>query len=546
MRFSPILVLTVLVAAACGDSTRPVALVTPTGVDAEALSANVVRVSYDRVRGAAAYVIQRATGDGEFETIATPSAATFEDASGAPGTRYRYRVAAARGRDTTAFSPIVEATTLSAGRGGATLSGDMTASRTLVADTVYVLRGPVRVRSGATLRIGAGTRIVGDSTVVGSSLLIERGAKIYAEGTATHPIVFTSQRAPGARQPGDWGGVSIIGRARVNLRLDALRSEGPDGGTGEYIGGTNDADDSGVLRYVRIEFAGQAVHPHLEMNSLSLYAVGSGTTIEYVQTLAGLDDGFKWFGGTVNGRYLVSYEAGDDNFDASQGYRGRNQFLIALQSVILLPRAGNGAPSEDHNFLELDNCEEGVTGCPAGFDVTPYNVPVFANFTAVGPGNWDVATYGGNGMILRRGTGASLVNGAVIAWPKTALTVRDPLTDTQRARDSILLRNILFAQNGTSYDPSGAYFGQREKFADAAIEESGLGVAALLTRVDPGAGAFDWTPAPGSPLASGGLTTFPSRLSARAGTFIEPTSYRGAVSPGGPRWWEGWTSYARN
>src|SRR5690606_29911682 len=166
-------------------------------------------------------------------------------------------------------------------------------------------------------------------------------------------------------------------------------------------------DNSGVLRYVRIEFAGYPTAPNEELNSLTMAAVGAGTTVEYVQVLQGLDDSFEWFGGAVNGKYLVSYEAGDDHFDASEGYVGRNQFLIAFQSVRPEVRPGlSGGVASDPEMMENDGCW--AQNCSAG-DANrsasqPYTVPVFANFTFVGApeGAWE--TTGGNyGIMLRRG-----------------------------------------------------------------------------------------------------------------------------------------------
>jgi hypothetical protein len=427
--------------------------------------------------------------------------------------------------------------------GTALLSGDITRSRTLYPETTYVLRGPVRVRNGAVLTIEPGTTIVGDTAVSGSSLVIDRGAKIIADGTVEKPIVFTSQRAPGHRRPGDWGGLSIVGNAHINLQVDHLQTEGPPGGTVDYAGGTNDDDDSGVLRYVRIEFAGQRAEGGGNMNSLSLYAVGRKTTIEHVETLAGLDDGFKWFGGTVDGRFLVSYEAGDDNFDVSQGYRGRNQYVIGLISTAL---TGNGEGSSDRNFLESDGCESGVTGCPASFDAAPYSMPFFANFVAVGPGSWDVNRYGGNGILIRRGSGATLVNGVVTGWPKTAFTLRDDFTNVMRQRDSVTIDALYFSQNGANFDPAGSFYGQRDNFPPSAFEEGSVGAASLFLHYDPAAGSLDWDPAAGSPIATGGRLPFGGRVAARAGSFVSPALFRGVTGTGGVQWWTGWTSYARN
>ena len=192
-----------------------------------------------------------------------------------------------------------------------------------------------------------------------------RGARIVANGTAQNPIVFTSQRAAPNRRPGDWGGIVIVGRGIINRTGATILTEGPAGVSENYAGGTDNNDNSGTLRYVRIEFAGYDVSSGQgqELNSLSMYAVGRGTTLEYVQSMAGLDDSFEWWGGAVDGRYLVSYESGDDHFDWTEGYRGRNQFLVAYQSTRLTPRTGTGVLGSDPRGFEGDGCDPAVAGC---------------------------------------------------------------------------------------------------------------------------------------------------------------------------------------
>ena len=451
------------------------------------------------------------------------------------------------------------------------LSGSIAANRTLTPDTNYTLRGFVYVNSGATLTINAGTRIVGDTTALGSALFVLRGARIVANGTEAAPVVFTSQRAVGSRSPGDWGGLIIVGNARNN-RTGNIIVEGSDGsvvganpGGVVYTGGTNDADNSGTLRYVRVEFAGYATLTDAELNSFTFAAVGSGTTFEYLQSLAGLDDAFEWFGGTVDGKYLVSYEAGDDHFDASEGYRGRNQFLIAMQSTFLTPRAGAGAVSSDPQGFEVDGCNGGGCVAPAGGNAQSagaadglWNMNQFANFTVVGaPAGVTTPSSGGVGMVLRRGTGGHYVNGVVARWPQRAISLRDSTSNNRFQADSLIVRNLYFAQNTAAFDPTGTNFGQEAAFTtrNSAITVAPTDVtAASLFTALPTVSAttrgadFDWSPAANSPIASGGLSAFTGvpRIAARAGTFIIPTAYRGAAAPGGTKWWANWTNYARN
>jgi hypothetical protein len=459
-----------------------------------------------------------------------------------------------------------------AGPRQATLSGSITANRTLSKDTTYVLSGFVYVQNGATLTIPAGTRIVGDTLVPGSALFVLRGARIEANGTAAEPIVFTSQRAPGFRSPGDWGGLIIVGNAPVN-RTGSVIIEGSNasipGGNGTgvvYSGGNSPNDNSGTLRFVRVEFAGYAVSQDNELNSFTFASVGRGTTLEYLEALAGLDDHFEWFGGTADARYLVSYESGDDHFDAAEGFNGRVQYLIGFQSTILQPRPGTGSPSSDPQGFEIDGCAG--TGCtaPAGGNAQssePYNMPVFANFTLVGTGDaTNTPSGGGRGAVIRRGTGGVWLNGVFARWPRHAVSLRDSTTRNRYVADSLAFRGIYLTQNGTAV--SGA---QLELTSGYVTPDSGE----ILPNVTPGTAttqslftafpttisvatngaSFDWQPAAGSPITTGGTGAIPagriaSRLTNFFGGTLQGTTFRGAADPAGPKWWAGWTSYARN
>jgi hypothetical protein len=457
-----------------------------------------------------------------------------------------------------------------------TLSGSIAANRTLTPDTNYVLRGFVYVNSGATLTINAGTKIVGDTTALGSALFVLRGARIVANGTEAAPVVFTSQRTAGNRSPGDWGGLVIVGNARAN-RTGNVIVEGSNGsvvGANQagtiYTGGTVDTDNSGTLRYVRVEFAGYATLTDAELNSFTFAAVGSGTTVEYVQALAGLDDNFEWFGGTVNGKYLVSYESGDDHFDGSEGYRGLNQFLIGMQTTFITPRPGAGAVSTDPQGFEIDGCNGGGCVAPsganaqsAGRDEGLYNMNVFANFTMIGtPTGVTVPGSGGVGAVLRRGTGGYYLNGVLARWPRAGISLRDSTSNNRFQVDSLIVRNLYFAENGVlasgaNFDAVGSNFGQETAFSarnsNIVVGAGTVTAASLFTNLPTVSGTttganFDWSPAASSPIATGGLNSFAAdpRIAARVGTFITPTAYRGAAAPGGAKWWANWTSYARN
>jgi hypothetical protein len=537
-----------LLLGACDDDPTEPSLTAPAGVTVTATSPTTVTIAWSAVSSATGYLLQRAEGAaGAFATIASPATSSHNDAGLSPNTQYRYRVAATRAGDQSSFSSEAAATTPTEGPKVATLTGQITSNRTLFADTVYTLQGFVQVVAPATLTIQAGTRIVGDYETVGSSLFILRGAKIRAMGTADAPIVFTSERPVGQRMPGDWGGLIIIGNARIN-RTHPVVLEGTENFATPltYSGGTNDVDDSGELHYVRVEFAGYATADAAELNSFTFAAVGSATQMDHLQSLAGLDDSFEWFGGTFDARYLISYESGDDHFDMSEGFSGRLQYLIAYQSKVLIPRTGAGNVSSDPQGIENDGCGGG-SSCPQGQDSQPYNLPMVANFTLIGTGPGVVdATSGGYGMVLRRGTGGIYLNGVVARWPKAALSLRDPASTGARiAAGDLTVQNVLAADNPALFQSGQITVDETAN----ALETMGTAAQALFNALpaDPtNVNQFDWGPAPVSAARTGGMAAFTGAIAAKAGTFVTATSFRGAADPNGAKWWEGWTSYADN
>lgn len=440
--------------------------------------------------------------------------------------------------------------------GEAVITGTIAANRTLFADTVYTLSGYVKVQPGVTLTIEPGTKVIGDTTVVGSSLWILRGAQIDAEGTLADPIVFTSARSPGHRAPGDWGGLIIIGNGIDNRNTPTLLTEGGAAGVAEnYAGGTDNNDNSGTLRYVRIEFAGYDISNGAgqELNALSSYVVGRGTTYEYIQTMSGLDDSFEFWGGAVDGRYLVSYESGDDHFDWTEGYQGRVQFIVAFQSQRLIPRPGSGVFSSDPHGFEGDGCEPGLAGCTlsANDASTPYSNPVVANFTFIGTGQLAGIPADGNGSVFRRGTGGWFVNGILARWKGIALNVRDAWTDTLFVqRDSLHISNVILAQNGFNYDTVGAGFAQTTNFpaAQLSTHQAFAGTVAVdtLLGISLNPAGLDWTPKAGSPASTGAGTVTAAKVAGYFGGTWANTTYIGAADPAGAKWWQGWTDYNIN
>jgi hypothetical protein len=437
--------------------------------------------------------------------------------------------------------------------GDATITTDITANRTFYAESTYTLSGFIKVVNNATLTIQPGTKIVGDFDVPGSSLFVLRGSKIIAIGTAEDPIVFTSERTSG-RQAGDWGGLIILGNGILN-RGDPTILEGT--GTGasnpqvNYAGGTNNADDSGELRYVRVEFAGYATAQDQELNTFTFAAVGSATRFSYLEALYGLDDAFEWFGGAVDGKYFVSYETGDDHFDASEGYVGRNQFMIAFQSIRPDARPAAGSASTDPQGIENDGCNG--ANCLNGQNSLPRTNPIFANFTLVGTGPGVVdATAGGIGMMLRRGTAGAYVNGIIARWPRAAISLRDQTTLDRVNDGSLLVRNLYLAENGPTFqDPSGTTVQGTVDLTANNIEVAGGTTAAAsiftsMPAVPGSASNLDWSLAAGVAPRTGGTGAFTGTLATQGGTVVTGTTYRGAADPAGVKWWAGWTNYARN
>ena len=546
-----------LALAACDDDgTGPVQVAAPTGVQAVATGETAVRVTWNAVSQADSYEVDRSASGGAFTTVASAlSTTTWDDTGLAESTEYRYRVRATRGSTPGAHSSEVAVTTGSSGPRMRTIDA-VTENQTLYADTTYVLTGYVKVSNGATLTIQPGTRIVGDTLVAGSSLWILRGSKLIAEGTRENPIVFTSQREPGQRRPGDWGGIVLVGNALINRTANPIFTEGPAEVAENYAGGTNDADDSGTIRFVRIEFAGYDVSngSGQELNGLSHYAVGSATTVEYVQTVAGLDDSFEWWGGSVDVRNLVSYESGDDHYDWTEGYTGRGQNLIALQTAQLTPRPGTGTVSSDPRGMEGDGCEADKAGCT--FANQPYSQPVWANFTLIGPGEGVYSATDGSGAVIRRGSAGTLVNGIIGRWPGVGVSIRDQETGDLLAADSLTIRGLVLAGNGSNFEAeaNGRFGHLLQQNADAwGIQEATLAsILPSLPTETSTPGEIDWRPTAGSAAATGGLDSFAGtaiegRVKDFFGGEIEATAYAGAVNPdGSDNWWEGWTVFFRD
>ncbi|MEO7965828.1 MAG: hypothetical protein ABIT38_18105 [Gemmatimonadaceae bacterium] len=561
-------------ACSTNDTTGPSAPNPILGASATAKSSASVQVSFTSVAGDARYDLERAEGAaGTFTAVtnlpapAAPGAVTYSDNGLKVNTLYRYRLFTNRGSQKSVSSGEFTATTLTFGNAAADITTAITASRTFYADTVYTLKGFIHVANGATLTIEPGTKIQGDFNTIGSSLFVLRGAKIQAIGTAQAPIVFTSSRAAGQRQPGDWGGLLIVGNA-PDSRSGVVNIEGTgtDGATVvggknyfvQYNGGTVATDNSGTLQYVRVEFAGYATLVDQEFNAFTFAAVGSGTRVSYTEALAGLDDSYEFFGGGFDIDHIVAFETADDMFDMSEGWSGRMQYLIGYNSVQLTPRTGAGFYSVDIEGIENDGCNG--TGCDLGFNSTPFTTPLVSNFTLIGCGNVACSgTGGGYGMMLRRGTGGYYVNGVISRFPRAGVSLRDAATYTRAgsaavpdpATSDLVVSNVLFSEVPNVFQATSATQFAFD-LAGNSLTSSAATTQSLFTTL-PATGAvptdissFDFTPVAGSAIATGGLATFTGRIATKGGTTVAGTAYLGAVAPGGAKWWQGWTVYTRN
>jgi hypothetical protein len=293
-----------------------------------------------------------------------------------------------------------------------TLQGVIT-TQTLDATKPYLLVGQVFIPTGVILTVPAGTVVRGDKATK-ATLIVQPGGQLIAEGTATNPVVFTSAQAVGERDRGDWGGIVVLGNAFVNQTAKpAIEGITPTQNFGSVAAdgatpATNASENSGSLKYVRIEYAGIELTPNNETNSLTLGGVGNGTTVEYVQVSYGGDDGFEWFGGTVNAKYIVSHSTWDDDFDTDYGWGGNVQFGLVVRNPFFADQSGS-------NSFESDNQGNGnaIAGICDGTTNTGCTRGIFSNITVLGPREIQSRSISGNyqnAAHIRRRTAISIFN----------------------------------------------------------------------------------------------------------------------------------------
>jgi len=439
-----------------------------------------------------------------------------------------------------------------------TLTGRINADTTLRKANNYILKGLVYIVGNHELTIEPGTIIKGSfngSDV--ASLIITRGSKINAVGTAENPIVFTSL-APNPSS-GDWGGIVICGKASINTSYNGTNGlyqveGGIDNANGDGLAGSGDAvapapidnDNSGSLSYVRIEYAGYAFQPDKEINSLTMAAVGSGTTIDHIQTIYAKDDAYEWFGGTVNCKYLIALKTQDDDFDTDNGFSGKVQFGLILRDSLI-------ADISTSEAFESDNNASGTT-------VAPKTRAVFSNITAIGP-RATLSNIGNSlyraGAQIRRNSALSIHNSIFMGWPQGVLIDASTGTPTDlNINDSTLrIRNTTLAGNTVNL-----------KYSVSASAPTGANDASILAWFTTGyynndiltnandaklIQPFNYTAPDPTPFAgsngnqkilNGASFTDPTLNNA----FFTPVSFRGAIAPAGPdaSWWKGWTRFS--
>lgn len=432
-----------------------------------------------------------------------------------------------------------------------TLQGNLT-TQTLDASKRYLLRGQTFIKDGVTVTIPAGTVIRGDKATK-ATLVVERGGVLNCNGTAAAPVVMTSAQNPGERDKGDWGGLVILGKAFTNQNT-ATGDPGVEGISPAVFFGSNtranDTDNSGTYRYLRVEYAGIELTPNNETNSITMGGVGSGTTMEYMQVSFGGDDGFEWFGGTVNGKYLISLSTWDDDFDGDYGWSGKVQYGLVVRNPFY-------ADQSQSNAFEIDNGpNDNDTG--AGTLTTA----TFSNITVYGPVDRTGRSISANNvhsMDLRRRVAASIFNSVITGFNTGLRFNQASVLANYQAGTGVLANNILVAPAATSYAAgSGVVVTDVQDYwtranggnstlaipadADAAGFYDGLGL-----RLDNFFSRYQIATYPSNPDftlngATSTIATGADFTNAKvADAFFTATTFRGAF--GATDWTDGWASF---
>lgn len=412
---------------------------------------------------------------------------------------------------------------------GSTITGSIAANETWDACT-YTLDGIVFVEPNVVLTIKAGATVKGKSSPTSdptSALVFRRDSKINAAGTQANPIVFTCDLGPGARFAGCWGGLVLNGRAPVNVPGGEGLAEGLDN---VPFGGTDANDSSGLIRFARIEFAGRILSPNNELNLMTHNAVGRGTTEDHIVVNQGLDDGFEWFGGTVNSKFMVALAMADDGFDWQLGTTGSLQYGFGAHSGTNIDTGGSQG-------FEGDNNEN-------GFDFVPRSKPKFCNVTSVGTRNQAGGNVQNYGMLLRRGTAGLIMKSIIINSNTAGMRMNDAatslnactagagaLTGELNCQDCVFWKS---GPSGTLYADSNATGGN---CSSAQLFNLWTAQATAPTRtIDPGLPANTgevWPPVSPVPTSAANSNALDCKT---VDAFFDTTGYVGAFAPGAASW----------
>jgi hypothetical protein len=394
------------------------------------------------------------------------------------------------------------------------VTGSVTGTENWTNDFYYVLRGAVFVESGATLNIQAGTRVIGESGSVGT-LIVLRGGRLNAIGTREQPIVFTSDQAVGDRNRGDWGGLIINGAAPVNLEGGQGQGEAD---TGVY-GGTDPNDNSGSLRYVRVEYAGVEFSPDNELNGIAFQGVGRGGSYEFIQVHMNRDDALEWFGGTADIKYAVASNAADDSFDWTFGWTGRAQFIVIHQR-------GDDAD----NGIEADNNE-------FNNNLLPRSHPQIYNLTMCGDRDTNEGTESVRAANIRRGTAFTIRNFLVQGFKATGVQISDANTLGQVDNGTSQLGAGVFWNIAAPIHASIQPYVTSGRFPDVRGGVDGGLSPDCSNHPNP-----NFQPVSAATLAGGQLTP----IQPPNDGFFVPVTFIGAVPPPpADDWTRGWTSFAQ-
>jgi hypothetical protein len=395
------------------------------------------------------------------------------------------------------------------------VTGEITGTEHFVNTNYYVLRGAVFVRDGGTLNIQAGTWVIGEAGSVGS-LVVERGGRLNAVGTREQPIVFTSDQAPGTRARGDWGGLIINGRAPINVPGGEAEGEGD---TGVY-GGTDPNDNSGTLKYVRVEFAGVEFSPDNELNGIAFQGVGRGGTYDFIQVHMNRDDAIEFFGGTADIKHAIASNAGDDSFDWTFGWTGRAQFVVVVQRG---DDADNGIEADGNEF---------------GNDFLPRSNPQIYNITMCGD---PAGPESPRAVLLRRGTAATLRNFLITGFRTTGLQIDGSSSLAQVTNGTTQIGSgVIWAGPSTPLHSSVAPHVASGRFPNVSVNAD-AGLTTTSCRGNLTSPNFQ----PTSPLTLAGGQLAP--IQPPNDGFFEAVTYIGAVPPAPTDdWTKGWTRFLQN